>query len=335
MSAAPSASPDGSVASNNYAEDDEIVDVQLARSNEGLGLDLDELHDGACAIGSIVLGSAAERDGRLLVGDRITAVNGTPCSTYDNVINAIRAAPSGDAVEFTLSRKRVRQLLEAKLRYKAHDWEEFTFRLFSNRTCTFESTKPPVVTGEIDVRLASLMLVEEREDGGGDLTIRSGGAEVMVDARGDGQPTCASPFNHVLRGPDVTVLHAWRRALRELLPQGPHLPDFAIQQSSDAEAEQPEEQQEERRDDKATEREEGAPSNELRWGAITLMYLAGCVICAVLYLLHRREMYTGYYLVFAPFWVCLPCGAVLWRRQLKRWDARGGAAAGGGKLKSE
>ena len=32
-------------------------------------------------------------------------------------------------------------------------WEEFTFRLYSNRVLTFEKTNPPVVTGEIDVGL--------------------------------------------------------------------------------------------------------------------------------------------------------------------------------------
>ncbi len=78
----------------------------------------------------------------------IREVNGKPCPVYEDVINAIRA--SGETVELTLSRKAVVKLLDTKLHMELGTstnrvWEEFTFRLFSNRELTFEKVRPLLI----------------------------------------------------------------------------------------------------------------------------------------------------------------------------------------------
>ena len=183
-------------------EGDIMVDVELARGPEGLGLDVDHYRKGA-TIGFIAPDGVAGRDGRLRVGDMIRAVNGTTCATYDEVINAIRA--SGETVKLTLSRKHVAKLLESSMHMELgasfqRTWEEFTFRLYSNRVLTFDKTQPPVVNGEIDVRLALEVRMVDAPNGGGFLEIET------------------ASKTYVLRSNDSNVLHLWRRELYELLP---------------------------------------------------------------------------------------------------------------------
>ena len=79
-------------------------------------------------------------------------------------------------------------------------WEEFTFRLYSNRVLTFDKVQPPVVTGEIDVRLALEVRMVDAPNGGGFLEIET------------------ATKTYVLRSSESKVLHLWRRELYELLP---------------------------------------------------------------------------------------------------------------------
>ena len=156
-------------------EGDIIVEVELERGPDGLGLDVDHYRKGA-TIGFISPGGVAAKDGRMRVGDMIRGVNGVQCSTYDEVINAIRASPA--TVKLTLSRKHVSKLLESRLHMELgasyqRTWEEFTFRLYSNRVLTFDKTQPPVVTGEIDVRLALEVRMVDAPNGGGFLEIET------------------------------------------------------------------------------------------------------------------------------------------------------------------
>ena len=183
-------------------EGDMIIEVELTRGPEGLGLDVDHYRKGA-TIGFIAPDGVAGKDGRMRVGDMIRAVNGQPCKSYEEVINAIRS--SGETVALTLGRKHVKKLLESQLHMELgasynRSWEEFTFRLYSNRVLNFEKVNPPVVTGEIDVRLAVEVRMVDAPNGGGFLEIE----------------TPSKTF--VLRSANSKVLHLWRRELYELLP---------------------------------------------------------------------------------------------------------------------
>ena len=182
-------------------EGDILVEVELTRGNEGLGLDVDHYLKGAC-IGYIAPDGVAGRDGRMRVGDMIRAVNGVNVRTYDDAINAIRSSAT---VNLTLARKHVKKLLESSMHMELgasyqRTWEEFTFRLYSNRVLSFDKVHPPVVSGEIDVRLAHEVRMVDAPNGGGFLEIE----------------TSAKTF--VLRSNDSKVLHLWRRELYELLP---------------------------------------------------------------------------------------------------------------------
>ncbi len=59
------------------------------------------------------------------------------------------------------------------------------------------------------------------------------------------------------------------------------------------------------------------PQQELNWGIVTLFYLAGCLIGAIFGVLHVREVEAvrGFWLIFAPFPVCLPYAIYQHRRQ--------------------
>lgn len=180
--------------------EDLLFTVALLRGPEGLGLDVDHYRKGA-TIGYVAPDGVAGKDGRLKVGDMIQAVNGTKCASYDEVINCIRS--SGQTVELTLVRKHISKILESSMSMEVgalRQWEEFTFKLYSNRELSFEKTQPPAYTGEIDVRLALEVRMIDAPNGGGFLEIET------------------ASKTYVLRSNDQTVLHRWRRELYELLP---------------------------------------------------------------------------------------------------------------------
>jgi len=179
-------------------KDDLIFKVDLDRGSEGLGLDVDHYRKGA-TIGFIAPDGVAGKDGRIKVGDMIQGVNGETCHSYDAVIHAIRNA--GGSVELTLRRKHVAMLLQSKMHMQVNtQWEEFVFRLYSNRELTFEKTQPPVYNSNIDVRLAHEVRMVDAPNGGGFLEIET------------------QSKTYALRSGDINVLHAWRRELYELLP---------------------------------------------------------------------------------------------------------------------
>ena len=105
----------------------------------------------------------------------------------------------------TLARKHVKKLLESSMHMELgasyqRTWEEFSFKLYSNRVLTFDKVAPPIVTGEIDVRLALEVRMVDAPNGGGFLEIET------------------SSKTYVLRSNDSATLHLWRRELYELLP---------------------------------------------------------------------------------------------------------------------
>ncbi|KOO21906.1 myosin family protein with dil domain [Chrysochromulina tobinii] len=177
--------------------------VQHRARGRKIRIEYRKRHLAGATIGFIAPDGVAARDSRLRVGDMIRGVNGVTCGTYDEVINVIRA--SGATVKLTISRKPVTKLLETNMHMELgassqRTWDEFTFRLYSNRVLTFEKTEPPVVTGEIDVRLALEVRMVDAPNGGGFLEIE----------------TASKTF--ILRSGDTDVLNKWRRELYELLP---------------------------------------------------------------------------------------------------------------------
>ena len=147
-------------------KEDSLFTVALERGPEGLGLDVDHYRKGA-TIGYVAPDGVAGKNGEIKVGDMIQAVNGQVCNTYDDVINCIRN--SGKTVELTLLRKHVGMLLSSKMHMQVGarcEWEEFTFKLFSNRELSFEKTQPPAYSGQIDVRLALEVRMVDAPNGG-------------------------------------------------------------------------------------------------------------------------------------------------------------------------
>ena len=178
-------------------KEDSLFTVALERGPEGLGLDVDHYRKGA-TIGYVAPDGVAGKNGEIKVGDMIQAVNGQVCNTYDDVINCIRN--SGKTVELTLLRKHVGMLLSSKMHMQVGarcEWEEFTFKLFSNRELSFEKTQPPAYSGQIDVRLALEVRMVDAPNGGGFLEIE----------------TASKTYS--LRCADSSVLHGWRRELYE------------------------------------------------------------------------------------------------------------------------
>jgi hypothetical protein len=149
---------------------EETFDVIVVRDSAGgtLGIAVD-LWDGEVTVGAISTGGPADREGTLVQGDVIKAVEGAACATIEEVTAMVVKGPS--AIRLSVVRRPVSVVLESEIRMRmpTGEWEPFAFRLLSNRNIEFEKLSPPVYAGEIHARLAqSLRLLEPGAVGGGE-----------------------------------------------------------------------------------------------------------------------------------------------------------------------
>jgi len=145
---------------------EETFDVTITRDVQGgtLGIAVD-LWDGEVTVGAITTNGPADREGTLIQGDIIRAVEGVQCSTIEEVTMCV--IKGGISLKLAICRRPVSTVLESEIRMKmpSGDWEPFAFRLLSNRNIEFEKLSPPQYEGEIHARLAhSLSLKDDGVD---------------------------------------------------------------------------------------------------------------------------------------------------------------------------
>jgi len=127
-----------------------------------LGIAVD-LWDGEVTVGAITNGGPADREGTLIQGDIIRAVEGVMCQTIEEVTQMV--IKGSLALRLSICRRPVTDVLNSEIKMKMPDglWEPFSFRLLSNRNIEFEKLSPPQYAGEIQARVAqSLNLLEDR-----------------------------------------------------------------------------------------------------------------------------------------------------------------------------
>ncbi len=153
-------------ASSNKVVKEELFDVVITRDQQGgtLGIAVD-LWDGEVTVGAITTNGPADREGSLIQGDIIRAVEGEACSTIEEVTMCV--IKGGISLKLAICRRPVSVVLESeiKMRMPSGEWAPFAFRLLSNRNIEFEKLSPPQYTGEIHARLAhSLKLKDDGID---------------------------------------------------------------------------------------------------------------------------------------------------------------------------
>ncbi|KAL1521199.1 hypothetical protein AB1Y20_022751 [Prymnesium parvum] len=145
---------------------EEFFDVTIVRDLPGgtLGIAVD-LWDGEVTVGAITTDGPADREGTLIQGDIIRAVEGVVCGTIEEVTQMVIKGQK--SLTLSICRRPVTTVLESKLLMKmpSGEWEPFAFRLLSNRNIEYEKLSPPLFSGEIHARLAhSLKLASDNED---------------------------------------------------------------------------------------------------------------------------------------------------------------------------
>ena len=137
---------------------EEIFDVTLKREQprESLGIAVD-LWDGMVTVGSIPTNGLADKEGSLVQGDIIRAVDGKECSSIEEVTMCV--IKSGMTVKLQVARRPVTTILETEMKMKMPDgkWEPFSFRLLSKRNIEFEKLSPPQYSGIIHARVAQAL----------------------------------------------------------------------------------------------------------------------------------------------------------------------------------
>ena len=114
-------------------------------------------------VGAITTNGPADREGTLIQGDIIRAVEGEQCATIEEVTMCV--IKGGISLKLAICRRPVSVVLESevKMRMPDNSWEPFAFRLLSNRNIEFEKLSPPQYSGEIQARVAqSLNLLEDK-----------------------------------------------------------------------------------------------------------------------------------------------------------------------------
>ena len=109
-------------------------------------------------------GGPADREGTLIQGDIIRAVEGVMCQTIEEVTQMV--IKGSLALRLSVCRRPVTDVLnsEIKMKMPSGEWDPFAFRLLSNRNIEYEKLSPPQYSGEIHARLAhSLNLLQEGE----------------------------------------------------------------------------------------------------------------------------------------------------------------------------
>ena len=127
-----------------------------------LGIAVD-LWDGEVTVGAVTTTGPADREGTLIQGDIIRAVEGVMCQTIEEVTQMV--IKGGLALRLSICRRPVTHVLDSEIKMKmpSGEWEPFAFRLLSNRNIEFEKLSPPQYAGEIQARVAqSLNLLEDR-----------------------------------------------------------------------------------------------------------------------------------------------------------------------------
>ena len=153
---------------------EEHFDVIVTRDVQGgtLGIAVD-LWDGEVTVGAITTNGPADREGTLIQGDIIRAVEGVQCATIEEVTMCV--IKGGISLKLSICRRPVSIVLESEVKMKmpSGEWEPFAFRLLSNRNIEFEKLSPPQYSGEIHARLAQSL---DLKDEGGEkvLTIETG-----------------------------------------------------------------------------------------------------------------------------------------------------------------
>ena len=136
--------------------------LNSARWQLGIAVDL---WDGEVTVGAITTNGPADKEGTLIQGDIIRAVDGQACATIEEVTMCV--IKGGIKLNLSICRRPVSTVLESEVKMKmpSGEWDPFAFRLLSNRNIEFEKLSPPQYTGEIHARLAhSLDLKEDGVD---------------------------------------------------------------------------------------------------------------------------------------------------------------------------
>jgi len=118
-----------------------------------LGIAVD-LWDGEVTVGAITTDGPADREGTLIQGDIIRAVEGVVCNTIEEVTEMV--IKGSKSLTLSICRRPVTTVLENHVLMKmpSGEWEPFAFRLLSNRNIEYEKLSPPLFSGEIHARLA-------------------------------------------------------------------------------------------------------------------------------------------------------------------------------------
>jgi len=147
--------PSMSKAASSRVVKEEFFDVTIVRDLPGgtLGIAVD-LWDGEVTVGAITTDGPADREGTLIQGDIIRAVEGVVCNTIEEVTEMV--IKGSKSLMLSICRRPVTTVLESHVLMKmpSGEWEPFAFRLLSNRNIEYEKLSPPLFSGEIHARLA-------------------------------------------------------------------------------------------------------------------------------------------------------------------------------------
>lgn len=140
------------------------VTLERAMAHGPLGISV-VMWEGRLEIGDIAPSSPAAKEGSLIPGDVVQAVDGTQYSTIDEVAASIRSA--GKKVVVSVTRCPVSTKLTSKVRMKLPDgaWEDVRLRLLSDRTMELEKSTPPQYSRTLDTRTATSLTLIEDSDG--------------------------------------------------------------------------------------------------------------------------------------------------------------------------
>eukprot|EP00325_Prymnesiales_sp_UTEX-LB-985_P020714 CAMPEP_0174733188 /NCGR_PEP_ID=MMETSP1094-20130205/60818_1 /TAXON_ID=156173 /ORGANISM="Chrysochromulina brevifilum, Strain UTEX LB 985" /LENGTH=1727 /DNA_ID=CAMNT_0015935811 /DNA_START=13 /DNA_END=5196 /DNA_ORIENTATION=+ len=156
--------PSLSKARSDKVVKEELFEVVITRDQQGgtLGIAVD-LWDGEVTVGAITTNGPADREGTLIQGDIIRAVEGEPCATIEEVTMCV--IKGGISLRLAICRRPVSVVQESEIKMKmpSGEWAPFAFRLLSNRNIEFEKLSPPQYSGEIHARIAQSL--DLKDDG--------------------------------------------------------------------------------------------------------------------------------------------------------------------------
>ena len=124
-----------------------------------LGIAVD-LWDGEVTVGAITAHGPADREGTLIQGDIIRAVEGVMCATIEEVTAMVIKGSVN--LRLSICRRPVKVVLESEIKMKmpTGEWEPFSFKLLSNRNIEFGKLSPPQYSGEVLLSGTRMPIVE-------------------------------------------------------------------------------------------------------------------------------------------------------------------------------